>query len=200
MAESDTSPLDALIPESFELESIDLVLIGVLAGMTAILDFIGVVAFPIGYGVSGFYVGAAFYCAFAIWFRWRALIALYVGLLIGAIITGQFNVFTFLLAWSNVVGAALVMVIFHVGRLDQALSSARDYAGLGASALAYAVASSSYFFGLNLALGLIPPEAVLPGMSGWIIGNVVVILLIGSLLLKTVTPVVGQMSFYSRPA
>lgn len=61
---------------------LDFILIGVIAGLVAILDFIGVVGLPLGvFSVSSFYVGSAFFTAFALWFKRDALIGIYIGLL-----------------------------------------------------------------------------------------------------------------------
>ncbi len=108
----------------------DIILIGVIAGLVAILDFIGVVGMPLGvFSVSSFYVGGAFFTAFALWFKRDGLLAIYVGLLIGAILSGTFTVFAFLLAWGNVLGVAAVMLGFELPFLDLRLRSVIDYVG-----------------------------------------------------------------------
>ena len=85
-------------------------LIGVIAVIVAVLDFIGVVGIPTGiFSVSGFYIGGAFYTAFALWFKRNGLLAMYLGLLLGAVLSGTFTIFAFLLAWGNVLGVGAVL-------------------------------------------------------------------------------------------
>jgi len=179
--------------------SYSFILIGVIAGLTAILDYIGVMTFPFGFfGVSAFYIGAAFFTAFAIWFRWRALIAMYIGLLIGALISGTFTIFALLLAWGNVIGAAIPMLIFNSKKLglNKELKKVKDYVAFILTAtICQNVISAVWVLGGFVIFGIMPLEALKMAMFGWILGGIAVTIIIGIPLLKFATPVVRKTSF-----
>ncbi len=178
------------------------ILVGVIAGITALLDFLGVVAFPIGiFGVSAFYIGAAFFAGFAIWYGWKSLIAIYLGLLIGALISGTFTVFAFILAWGNVIAVIPLLVLFNSKRLKlkPELKKPRDYLAyiLSATVLQSVISAFWVLGGLYL-FGILPGEALKIAIYGWIIGDMMVSLVIGIPLLKLVTPIVKKTSFYQN--
>lgn len=176
------------------------ILIGVLAGLVALLDYIGVVSFPIGiFGVSAFYIGAAFYTAFAIWFKWKGLIAIYIGLLIGALISGTFTVFAFVLALGNVIGAAIPMVFFNSGKFDMTLKKFKDYLAfiISATLLQNIVSAAWTLTGFYL-VGIMPKEAALAASVGWIGGGIVVSLIIGIPLIKFTSKVVKRTILFKK--
>ncbi len=182
--------------------SYSFILMGVIAGLTAILDYIGVMTFPFGFfGVSAFYIGAAFFTAFAIWFKWRALLAMYIGLLIGALISGTFTIFALLLAWGNVIGAAIPMLVFNSKRLglNKELKKAKDYVAFILTAtLCQNIISAIWVLGGFVLFGIMPLEALKMAMFGWILGGIAVSIVIGIPLLKFATPVIKKTSFYNR--
>ena len=176
------------------MKKLDFVLIGVIAGLTAILDYIGVVGIPTGiFSVSSFYIGAAFYTLFALWFRKDAFLGLYLGLLLGAIISGSFTVYALLLAWGNVFGVFVVVAGFkYIKGLDYKLTKLLDYiAFVGLVFLGQLVSSNYVLRGLNL-FELIPDSVLNTAIYGWIIGGMVVNILIALPLLKVLTPIVEK--------
>ncbi|MDX9739147.1 MAG: hypothetical protein RBT33_02185 [Candidatus Dojkabacteria bacterium] len=176
------------------MKKLDFVLIGVIAGLTAILDYIGVVGIPTGiFSVSSFYIGAAFYTLFALWFRKDAFLGLYLGLLLGAIISGSFTVYALLLAWGNVFGVFVVVAGFkYIKGLDYKLTKPLDYiAFVGLVFLGQLVSSNYVLRGLNL-FELIPDSVLNTAIYGWIIGGMVVNILIALPLLKVLTPIVEK--------
>lgn len=59
---------------------VDIVLIAVLAGLTAVLDLFGVLGLPFGIiSVSAFYFGAAFYLLFFVGFKLKGALGIYLG-------------------------------------------------------------------------------------------------------------------------
>jgi hypothetical protein len=176
------------------------ILMGVIAGLTALLDFIGVVIFPIGIlGVSAFYIGSAFFTAFAIWFKWRALIAMYAGLLVGALISGTFTVFAFILAWGNVIAVILPLYLFNTKYFNPELKRVRDYlAYVGSVTILQSSISAAWVLTGFYIFGILPAEAAKTAAYGWIGGGFVVSLLIGIPLLKSLTPFVKKMNLLSR--
>lgn len=176
------------------------ILVGVLAGLVAILDYIGVITFPIGFfGVSAFYIGAAFYMAFSVWFGIRGSISIYIGLLIGALIAGTFTIFAFILAWGNVFGAAIPMVMLRSSKFSMDLKRKRDYlVYLLSATIAQPIVGAIWTLGGFTIFGIMPPEALVPAMIGWIGGGMVVSVVIGIPLLKGVTPVVKKTSLFRK--
>ena len=166
------------------------ILIGVIAGLVAILDWIGVVGFPIGiFSVSAFYIGSAFFTAFAIWFRWKALIAMYIGLLLGALLAGTFTIFAFILALGNVFGAMIPMLVFSSRRFSKELRSLKDYIAYILSAtVGQNVISAIYVLGGFVLFGIIPGTAFKVAFTGWVVGGIIVSLVIGIPLLKFLSP------------
>jgi hypothetical protein len=176
------------------------ILVGVIAGLTALLDYIGVVGFPVGiFGVSAFYIGFAFYTGFAIWFGVWGLIAMYIGLLIGALLTGMFSAVTFILALGNVLGAAVPMVAFKMFNLDESLRKTKDYiAYIMSSTIAQSIIAAGWVLTGFAIVGIMPAETAKIAFTGWIIGDILVSILIGIPLLKFVTPVIKKTSLYKK--
>ncbi len=177
-----------------KLPSNTFILVGVLSGMVAVLDYIGVIGFPVGvFGVSAFYVGAAFYTAFAVWFKLKGLLAIYIGLLIGALISGTFTVFAFVLALGNVLGAAVPFIFFNGLGFNPELKRARDYFGfvISATVLQNLISAIWVLTGFYL-VGIMPAEAALLASIGWIGGGIIVSIVIGIPLLKFTTPLIKK--------
>jgi hypothetical protein len=172
----------------------------VLAGMVALLDYIGIVAFPVGFfSVSAFYVGAAFFTAFAVWFKWKGLLAIYFGLLIGALLAGTFTVFAFVLAMGNVLGAAVPMLFFRYGNFDFGIKNWKAVVIfiISATILQNVISAAWTLYGFSL-FGLMPVTAVIPAAIGWILGGVVVSIILGIPLLRFVSPLVKRMSIFEK--
>ncbi len=177
-----------------KLPSNSFILIGVLSGLVATLDYIGVIGFPIGvFGVSAFYIGAAFYTAFAIWFKFKGLLAIYLGLLIGALFSGTFTIFAFILALGNVIGVAVPALFFNKFKFNPELKRFRDYIAfiLSVTILQNVISATWTLTGFYL-VGIMPAEAAFLASAGWIGGGIIVSLIIGIPLLKFTTPVVKK--------
>lgn len=172
----------------------DFVLIGVIAGLTAILDYVGVIGLPAGvFSMSSLYIGGAFYTLFALWFKKDAYIGMYLGLLLGAVISGTFTVYALLLAWGNVLGVAVVASGFkYIKGINSKLVKYYDYVAFILLIFAGQVVSSNYTIrGLNL-FGLIPDSAVNASVISWIVGGMIVNIIIAIPLLKILTPIVEK--------
>jgi len=176
------------------------ILVGVIAGLVAVLDFIGIIAFPVGIlGVSGFYIGAAFFTAFAIWFRWKALIAMYIGLLLGAIISGTFTIFAFILAWGNVIAVILPMIIFNLNKFNMELKTIKDYIAFFITVTIFqSVISAGWVLTGFYLFGIMPLEAIKVSIMGWLIGDIIVSLFLGIPILKIMSPVVKRLGLTEK--
>ena len=176
------------------MKKIDFVLIGVIAGLTAVLDYVGVVGLPVGvFSMSALYIGGAFYTVFALWFKREAYIGMYLGLLLGAVISGTFTVYAFLLAWGNVIGVAVVSLGFsYIKGINYRLTKYYDYIAFVVLVFLGQIVSSNYTIrGLNL-FGLIPDSAMNASIYSWIIGGMIVNIVIAIPLLKMLTPIVEK--------
>ena len=172
-------------------KNLDFILIGVVAGIVAVLDFIGVVGIPMGiFSVSSFYIGGAFFTVFALWFKRDGLLAIYIGLLIGAILSGTFTVFAFLLAWGNVLGVLVVMLGFKLPMLNFKLLKIIDYIGFVVLVTVSQFISSTWTLRGFVLFGLMPLDVLKPAMFGWIVGGIIVNIVIGIPLIKFFSPVI----------
>lgn len=173
------------------VRGLDFILIGVIAGVVAVLDFIGVVGIPTGiFSISGFYIGGAFYTAFALWFKRNGLLAIYLGLLLGAVLSGTFTVFAFLLAWGNVFGVAAVLFGFTRLGLNTSLQKTRDYVWFIILIIIAQIIGATWTLGGFVVFGLMPAGALPTAMTSWIVGGIIVNLLIAIPLLKTFTNII----------
>lgn len=171
----------------------DFILIGVIAGIVAVLDYIGVVGIPTGiFSVSGFYIGGAFYTAFALWFRRNGLLAIYIGLLLGAVISGTFTVFAFILAWGNVLGVAVILLGFTKLSLNISLKQLKDYIGFVVLVIVAQFIGALWTLGGFVLFGLMPAQALPVAITSWVIGGIIVNIVIGIPLLKSFTNVIHK--------
>lgn len=175
----------------------DLILVAAIIVLVAILHYIGQVYFSSGFfGVSEFYIGAAFLGAFAIWFGYRALLGIYIGLLIGAVFAGTFTVFSPILALGRIIGASIPMFAFRYCNADMGLGRLKDYIIYIFSAACQIVVSGTYGVLGRYLVGLIPAADVPMAQLIWIAGGLTVCLLIGIPLLKLQSPIVKRSRFY----
>lgn len=176
------------------MKKLDFVLIGVIAGFTAILDYFGVVGLPTGvFSVSSFYIGGAFYTLFALWFRKEAYLGIYLGLLLGAIMSGTFTPYAFLLAWGNVFGVLIIVIGFkYIKGLNYKLKKYYDYiAFIVLSFLSQLVSSNYTLRGLNF-FGLVPDATLNVAIWNWIMAGMIVQIVIAIPLVKILTPIVEK--------
>lgn len=172
------------------------IIIWVLAGMVAVLDVIWVITLPIGTFASGFYIWAAFFAAFALWFGWRWLLAIYIWLILWSLFTG-FSVFSFFGALGNVLWAWFVWLVFSSFKLNMELKKIKDYLGFFiACTLWFGVISWVWTLNVLNYVGIIPDEAMRVATYGWIFWDAVVSLVIWIPLFKYLSPVIKRISLF----
>ena len=121
------------------------------------------------------------------------------GLLIGALISGTFTVFAFLLAWGNVVGAFFPMLFFMKLGFNMELKKVRDYVAYVFSAtICQNCISAAWVLTGFYIFGILPAEAAKAAVFGWIGGGILVTLVIGIPLLKFVSPVIKKTALYKN--
>jgi hypothetical protein len=143
--------------------------------------------------MSTLYIGGAFYTLFALWFKKEAYLGMYIGLLLGAVISGTFTIYALLLAWGNVLGVAVVGLGFkYIKILNYRLVKYYDYIFFLILVFLGQIVSSNYTIrGLNM-FGLIPDNLVNVSIYSWIVGGIIVNIIIAIPLLKIFTPIIEK--------
>lgn len=160
-----------------------------------VLVLFGVVAIPIGPGVSGLYLAVAFMIAFTLWFGARGVIAAYIGTFIGAGMQAgiplDINLYRSL---GDVWQVLIPLLAFKMFNADIGLRTRKDFLifivfGWLLNNLAGAIWGTS-----TLAIGGIISWNDIPRIfTGWFISNLVVTIVITPLLLRYITPYIDNM-------
>jgi hypothetical protein len=168
-----------------------IVLIAVLAALTAVLDMFGIVAFPFIYGVSSFYIASAFYLVFINNFRWKGAISVYIGLLIASLFTG-FSFYPLYGAWGNVLAETFIVFLMSKTGRDIELKTKKDFAVIFALYLVAPIISAVWVIGGWVVVGIVPKESFWTILLGWWLGGVIVHFVIATPLLKFVSPLIRR--------
>lgn len=167
------------------------ILIVVLAVIVAALDYVGLVSFPVAVlGASAFYVGAAFNTAFAVWFGAPALLAIYLGNVLGALVLGTFTPEVLLTSLANPIGALIPLLAFRLTGSDPALRNTRAFVIYLPSIIGQAIVSGIWYFGCLTLVGGFALQALGPAVTSWSVGDIVVSIVIGIPLMWLATPLV----------
>ncbi len=171
------------------------IIIGILSWIVAALDIIWVIGFPLGiFNISILYIWSAFFYAFAIWFKWKWILAIYLGLIIAALFT-WFHAFVPLGALWNTFWGVIILLWFKYMNLNSSFSKIKYYIGyITLVIMANIISSIRTIIILNKA-GLIPSEAIKPAIYWWIWWWLIVWIIIGIPLLKFLSPVVNKLPF-----
>lgn len=158
--------------------------------INTILARFAVIARPIGLGVSGLYFAVAFMIAFALWFGGWGVIAAYIGCFIGAGMLGGVP-FKVNLYWSaaDVWQVLIPLAAFKAFNADVGLKTRRDFViFLIFGWLLNSLVGASWGASM-LAIGGVASWNDFPGIfTGWLIGDLIVIIVITPLLLRYITP------------
>jgi len=167
------------------------VLIAVLAALTAILDMFGTVVFPFIYGVSIFYVASAFYLIFITNFRWKGAISIYLGLIIASLFTG-FSLFPLYGAWGNVVAESFIIFVMLKTGCNIELKTKKDFAVISALYLVAPLISAFWVVGGWVVVSIVPKEAFGAIVFGWWLGGIIVHFAVATPLLRFVSPLIRR--------
>lgn len=167
------------------------VLIAVMAAMTAVLDMFGTIAFPFIYGVSAFYVASAFYLIFINNFHWKGAIAVYLGLIIASLFK-SFSLFPLYGAWGNVIAESFIVLVMRKAGRSIELKSKMDFVVISVLYLIAPVISAFWVVGGWVVVGIVPGEAFPAILLGWWLGGVIVHFVIATPLLKFVSPLIRR--------
>lgn len=166
---------DGLVVGS-RLATVALVAIGAFSA-----DLIGIIQFPWAiWGVSGFYIGAAFVTIAAVMFGRSALVGIYLGMFGAAVVSGRLNALTPLLNFCNVIGVLAPYLYFRFVRKDWKLSNFTDASAfILFGGLVQSILSALWFFGVLWLFGMVTVETIKIAAIGWIAGGVAVQTIVG---------------------
>jgi hypothetical protein len=182
------------------VQPIHIVLLALCSAIATVLAIISVQLVPVVTipGVSGLFLAAGFYVPFGLWWGiWGAVAGGISGFLL--IATGTpvpLAVFFFI---GDFLESLVPLIAFRVLKLDVGLRNAKSVIGyivfgVIGGALASALIGPT---GIIVTAGL-SMDAWLPTFIPWLIGDMIVILVIGIVLLRVLTPVIERMPGYVR--
>ena len=168
-----------------------IVLIAILAALTATLDMFGLVAFPLFPGVSAFYIASAFYLVFVNNFKWKGAIAIYFGLIISSLFTG-FSLFPLYGAWGNVLASSFIVLVMTKIGCNMELKTKKDFIAISLCYLISPLISAFWVIGGWVFIGIVPRDAFWTIFFGWWLGGIIVHFVISTVLLKFVSPLIRR--------
>lgn len=182
------------------VQPIHIVILALSAAIATVLGIVSVQLFPVLTipGVSGLFLAAGFYVPFGLWWGiWGALAGGISGFLL--IATGTpvpLAIFYFV---GDFLEPLVPLVAFRVLKLDPGLRNAKSVVGylvfgVIGGALASALVGPT---GIVVTAGL-SMDAWLPTFIPWLIGDIIVIVVIGIILLRVLTPVIERMPGYVK--
>ena len=172
-----------------KIKGFDFVIIGILAGLVAILDIVAVIGLPTGIlSVSSLYIGAAFYLLFIEAFGIRGVLAVYLGLLIASFSTTGFSIMPLILAWGNVFAPLLIIFAMKKMKLTYNFSNIKERIVEILVMLVAPLVSGLWILGGFVLFKIIPGSAFFVTLVPWEIGGAIVYIFLGIPLLKFVLP------------
>lgn len=160
-------------------------------GIGIVVGTFGSLAIPLGF-VSAFWPGQAVQTIGGIWFgMWGAIAGTFFPLISNALSGSAPLPVSIAYIPANFVQSALGMYLFRKFKLDPRLTRKKDWMGwvFGAAIVANAFGA---FWGSTVLLnfGLITRSAYPIVMAGWFVGNTIPTLILGTIILKYVSPLV----------
>jgi hypothetical protein len=173
----------------------------IATGLSIVLAWLGVIAAPwAAVGISAFYIAVAFMVPFALWFGGWGLIAAYIGCVVGAgLLSGMPLVTALFYSVVDIIHPLFFLVAYRIfaerygvsplGRLEK---SKEMWFWVIVTLLSNVVAAIWGTASLYL-IGFVPMNAFAIATIGWFIGDTIVLLVIGTVVLKVATPIVERL-------
>lgn len=204
------------IPYSLRLRGVpsptlgQIVAVAVATAVYTILSWLAIISLPSGISVvSAVFLAIGFGIPFAIWFGGWAFVIAYIGNFVGAGLLAGLPLVTALpFGTVDLIQLGLPMLLYRllakrlgVDPVGKDVFTVRGFLFF----LFCAVLPNNIIGGLygNLILiwsGINPPNVLLPGWFAWVLSNVVVTIVVGSVLLRTLGPVVERFGLTVRNA
>jgi integral membrane sensor domain MASE1 len=168
-----------------------MIILALFIGIGIVVGTFGSLAIPIGF-VSAFWPGQAIQSVGGIWFgAWGVLASAFFPFISNSISGSAPLPVSFAYLPANIAQGLIAAWAFRAFKADPALSTARDWAiWIGFGVIIANLLGS--FWGSNVLVwfGLITREAWGVAWAGWFIGNTIPSIILGSILLKYVSPLV----------
>ncbi len=187
---------------------VNLVTYAVAAGLYTILAFLGVIALPAGVlGVSGLYFGMGFLIPFVLWFSGWGVVIGVIGAILGAgIMQGMPIAQSILFGSVEVLVQIPMLVVYRLAAPRIGVSPiAKDVFRpkgfiffLIVSVVLTQLWSAVSGMGMLYVLGIVPADVLVPEIILWWIGNMMVVVVIGTILCGVLTPVVERLGLTVR--
>jgi len=182
------------------VQPINIVILALCSAIATVLAIISVQLIPVVTipGVSGLFLAAGFYVPFGLWWGiWGALAGGISGfLLIAAGTPVPLASFFFI---GDLLEAVVPLIAFRVLKLDVGLRNAKSLVGyiifgvIGGALISSLVGPTGIVVTAGLSM-----DAWLPTFIPWLIGDMIVIAVIGIPLLRILTPVIERMPGYVK--
>jgi integral membrane sensor domain MASE1 len=184
------------------ISPVHIVLTAIMAGVLAVMILYAAITTTVVPAVAAVYPATAFEVVFGCWFGVWGAIAAYIGLVIAGTYAGWFPLpLGMVLALGADLTAALIpAAAFRLLKGNVALKSRKDWLIFIVFGIVLSTVPGSIYYNLiNFYIGLIPSwEAFWVAVISWNLGNFIVITVIGTPLLKIVTPYVKRTGLYVR--
>ncbi|MCX6685102.1 MAG: hypothetical protein NTV10_00375 [Methanoregula sp.] len=181
---------------SFLLLLVALILINTVLARFAVLGI------PLGgaKGVSNLFIAIAAMILFTLWFGAYGAVAAYIGGFIGAgVLSGISPEASVYFALADLWQVLIPLVALRMLNVDLGLTGRRDIICFVAFGILINNAFGALWGAVSLALGnVIAWTEVIPTMTGWFIGNVVVTALVVPLALRYGTPYIQKSKIFVR--
>ena len=189
-----------------------LVAVAVAAAVYTVLSWLAIIALPSGFPVvSAVFLAIGFGIPFAIWFGGWAFVIAYIGNFVGAGLLSTPPLPLPIALWFGTVDLiqlGLPMLLyrllarrFGVSPIGKDVYTPRGFIFFVLCAvLPNNIIGGLYGNFILVTTGIIPPNAFLIAWFTWSLSNIVVTLVIGSILLKTLGPVIERFGLTTRNA
>jgi len=182
--------------------------VAVGAGVYVILSWVGVIALPTGFfSVSALFVAVGFGIPFALWFGgWGFIIGFLGGFLGSGLLTGTPILIAIPFGFVDFFQFGIPLVAYRLLApkfgLDQLGRDVYTWKGFIFFLLTSVIPNNGIGAFLGVAIltwgGLIPPEAYIPSVAAWWLGNSVVTAVIAPILLRGLSSVVERLGLTMR--
>ena len=178
---------------------VHVVMMALFAGVGIVVGTLGSLAIPVGF-VSAFWPGQAVQAVGSVWFGYWGGIAGALFPLISNLLSGSAPLpVSIAYLPANFVQSMAAGWAFRIFKGDPRLRSGRDWLiWIGIGVLAANLVGSLWGSNVLVFFGLITRSVWLKVWAGWFVGNTIPSLILGSLLLKFVSPLVLNMRAFCK--
>ena len=185
-----------------------LVTYAVVAGLYTVIAAVGVIGLPMGFmGVSALFIGMGFLIPFVLWFSGWGIVIGIIGAVIGAGIMAGMPVAQSLIFGSVEAVVQIPMLVvyrlaaprFGVSPIGKDVFTLKGFVFFLVWPVILVQLWSAVSGNLVLyALQILPADALPLSITGWWIGNMIVVVVIGTILCGVLTPVVERLGLTVR--